>query len=479
MQIQCGFRLFIVLLASVIYNSVLLGQSIPWFALNGHDPLRTILINPAFQFEDKMKSSIQVGTILMDYANNFGYFKDQRFISLPFNISSITVPELQLKNDGSNPAIGLERDVIGYELKLNPSNSNKIFLSTQISYGGPGYIRVFKNGFTAGVISGMEFHGGVNDFPQKTTYAAYRNYREGNTIEIPLWNVLGYGYFYAGLYGAKVFNINEKGKLSVGINTKYLGGLTYMALENAEPIDKYTFGKDEDVIVSNLLLKYSYTHGSDADIRSSIIKGNGVGTDLGIYYAQKTSSKLITHFSGGISIKNLGFIKFNSSLRYGALEINEDTGINFSQIDSTKSLDQFVDSVHVILNTKPLNTYSQSLGKTIFIPAELNVLLNADISTYAGLHVFFGVPLSRISPDAIQFGFVPELKLDKVNIMVPFSYNQFTGFKLGAGINLDFLTFGTDDIRSFFKRDKLESGSIYFGVNVRKFEKIQKKKKNI
>ena len=123
MQIQCGFRLFIVLLASVIYNSVLLGQSIPWFALNGHDAVKTILINPAFQFEDKMKSSIQVGTILMD---------------------------------------GLERDVVGYELKLNPSNSNKIFFSTQISYGGPGCIRVFKNGFSAGVISGMEFHHNLN-----------------------------------------------------------------------------------------------------------------------------------------------------------------------------------------------------------------------------------------------------------------------------------------------------------------------------
>ena len=84
------------------------------------------------------------------------------------------------------------------------------------------------------------------------------------------------------------------------------------------------------------------------------------------------------------------------------------------------------------------------------------------------------MPLSRLSPKTFQIGFVPELILNKINILVPFSYNQFTGFRLGAGVNVDFLTIGTDDIRSLFKRDKLESGSIYLGINILKFEKKDK-----
>ncbi len=445
-------------------------QSIPWFALNGSDPVKAIQLNPAFQHADNLSSSLHLSSIGIDYANNFGYFKDKSFLQLPFNISNISVPELEYKKNGTNPQVGLEREITGFEMKFNPSNFNKIYFSTNFNYTGPGYIKKAKNGLTWGLITGVEFHGGVNDFPNQTTYENYKNYREGNVIQVPLWNALGYGFFYLGAHGTKTFDLRNESKISLGVNIKYLGGLAYMSLENAESIQSYSFGNNEDVIVSNLLLNYAYTHSTDQDVKHPV-KGNGAGADLGIYYSKKIKSRQVSSFRGGISIKNLGLINFNNSLRRGSLEINEPTNINFNKLDSINSLDQFIDSARTIVGSKPLNTYSAAKGQTVFLPAEFHITMSLGFSNYAKIHLLYSMPLSSYSPESIQFGFMPELTLSKVNIMVPFSYSQWTGFRLGAGINLDFLTFGTDDIRSFFKRDKLESGSFYLGVNIKKFEK--------
>jgi hypothetical protein len=62
-----------------------------------------------------------------------------------------------------------------------------------------------------------------------------------------------------------------------------------------------------------------------------------------------------------------------------------------------------------------------------------------------------------------------------LNILVPFSYNQWTGFRLGTGVNLSFLTIGTDDVRTFRSREQLKSGSFYVGINLNKFVKKVRK----
>lgn len=465
----------IFLVLFLIIHLDLKAQSLPWYSINGHDPLRTIQINPAFQMDEKLKSAIHVGSINLDYNNNFGYFKDKSFAGLIFNLSEISVPELQYKKNGYNPLTGLDRDVVSYEMKFNESNLHKMYFSTGVSLMGPGFYKKLKNGIGIGLFTGLELHGGLNDFPSHTTYSIYRNYREGNQITVPVWNALSYGYFHVGLHGSKEFKIDDKSKLSVGANARYLGGLMYMSLSNQEYIDKYAFGKEEDIEISNLDLEYAFTHGTTDDISNSIVKGNGVGGDLGLYYSRNIESSRISFIRGGLAIRNLGVLKFNDNLRRGYFKVNGTTGISISDFDTIKSLDQFIDSAIVVNNRNPLNTYERGNGKTVFLPAELNLMLSTGFRNYARVHLYYSMPLSSLSPEGIQLGFVPELVLGKINVLVPFSYNNQVGFKLGIGLNVDFLTIGSDDIRSFYKRDRLQSGSIYMGVNVLKFVKKEKK----
>lgn len=449
------------------------GQSIPWYALNGSDPVQTVHLNPAYQFREDMKSSVHIASVGIDYYNNFGYFKDRSFLELPFNISAITIPEIQYDKNGINTAQGLERDAKGFEMKLHSDNFSKMYFSTNVSITGPGYIAKTSGEWSWGIISGAKIHGDLNNRSSRISDEQHKIYRESNLVNMLLWNGLGYSYFYVGGHLARSIDLKQNDKLRIGLNLKYLGGLNYTLLENEEYVESFNFGNNDDLVLSNLSVKYAFTHGSKKDFKDPV-KGSGAGADLGMSYSKNFTNRPVKNINFGFSINNLGFIKFNESMRTGRLEINQPTGIRFNDLDSTISLDQFVDSVQTLLSSGTLNSYSESKGATVLTPTDINAMMSVHFSRFANLHLLYSMPVSRFRQEGIMVGFMPELALGKVNVMVPFSFSKWTGFRVGAGINLDFLTFGTDDLSSFFKKDQLEDGSVYFGLNIKTFRKEKK-----
>lgn len=147
-------------------------QSLPWYAINGHDVQAAISLNPAYLFNPDLNSSINVGSATIDYNNNFGYFLNKSFFDLIFNMGDVSVPELQFKKLGFDPAAGIDRDLVGYEMKLNETDLTKIYFSTSWKYTGPGFYKREESGFNWGVTSGIEAFGGVNNYPRQITYGA-------------------------------------------------------------------------------------------------------------------------------------------------------------------------------------------------------------------------------------------------------------------------------------------------------------------
>lgn len=464
--------LFIFLLC----HGLMTGQSLPWNALNGHDVIAALRLNPATQLHPDLTSTIHIGSIQTDYSNNFGYFVGKSFAGLPFHLQEITVPELQFKKYGINPAIGLERDVRGYEMKMNETDLGRLYFSTSMVFNGPAYFRKLKKGYAVGLLTGFEVRGGINDYPPILSYGPYRHYRPGDRISVPEWNALAMAYFNIGLHLSREIDLDDRSRLSAGLNLRYLGGMFHMSLENKEPIRDYIFNEDGDVVLSNFRLDYSYTHSDGNSPFSPVVKGNGIGGDAGIYYSRQLNTGLLSFVRGGLSLTGLGRLWYGQSLRNGYFDINEQTTLSFGKWDTLTGLDQLVDSFKTVVGRRPANIYAENRGKAVHLPGALHFTLSTGFRSYGRIHYYFSIPVARWSPDAMQIGMVPELTFDKINVLVPFSYNEWTGFRLGAGLNLDFLTFGTDDVRSFFKRDRLQSGSLYFGVNLRtKAQSVKKK----
>ena len=461
----------------VIGHDVADAQSVPWYALNGSDVRAARSLNPAFLQNPHFESSLGIGSISMDYNNNLGYFIDKSFMSLPIHFSEISVPELQFRKLGFNPALGIDRELRGYEMKLNETDLARMYFSTSLSIAGPSYFRRLKSGMIVGITTGSSFIGGLKNYPAHMTYGPYRRYSSGDRMPVPEFSGTADGRMYVGVNIAREFALSSGTRLGVGANIRYLGGLMHFELSNDEAIREYFFRERDRVEVSNMRLDYKYSHSNANDLHAPWIRGNGMGGDLGIYFESKLKSQQFSSIRGGIALNNLGFVRYSQGLRSGSFNIYEPTEISFGKFDTLIGFDQLVDSFEYIVLKNPVNEHLQNRGGTIYTLPSLNMAFSFGLREYGKIHFFASSPLTANNPEAFQIGVIPELTFNLVNIITPFSYNRWTGFRLGAGLNFGFLTFGTDDVRTFFKRERLQSGSFYCAVHINYFSKSKNGKK--
>ncbi len=452
-------------------------QSIPWFGLNGGDMGAARALNPAFLHDSRFESSLGIGSVKMDYNNNLGYFIHKSFIELPFHLSEISVPEIQFRKLGFNPAVGIDRDLHGFEMKLNETDLSRMYFSTSLKIEGPSYFKRLKEEVTVGVSTGFLFAGGLKDYPSHLTYGPYRRYTSGDRMSVPVFSGNADGVMYFGINVSKEYTLNDGTRVGLGGNFRYLGGLMHFDLVNEDVVRDYYFIERDKVEASNMQLSYRYSHSNLDDLKAPWIKGNGMGGDLGIYFDRKVKSQQFSLIRGGISVVGLGFVKYNSSMRSGVFRINEPTEIYFGKFDTLTGFDQLVDSFEYVILKKTANEHSKTKGGMIYTPASLNMTFSVGLREYGKLHFFASTPLSGKNPEAFQVGLIPELTFKTISVLTPFSYNRWTGFRLGAGLNIGFLTLGTDDVRTFFKRDRLQSGSFFCSVSVNYYTKTKKGKK--
>ncbi|HQW97012.1 MAG TPA: hypothetical protein PLU58_14480, partial [Saprospiraceae bacterium] len=229
-------------------------QSLPWYAINGQDVQAAISLNPAYLFNPDLNSSINVGSATIDYNNNFGYFLNKSFFDLIFNMGDVSVPELQFKKLGFDPAVGIDRDLVGYEMKLNETDLTNIYFSTSWKYTGPGFYKREESGFNWGVTSGIEVFGGVNNYPRQITYGPYRKYSSSDEIQVNKFNGFGDAIVKIGFNGAYEYKIDPKTRFSIGGTLRYIGSLAHFSMTSDAPIGSLYFLKRDEVQASNLKL---------------------------------------------------------------------------------------------------------------------------------------------------------------------------------------------------------------------------------
>lgn len=450
-------------------------QSLPWYAINGQDVQAAISLNPAYLFNPDLNSSINVGSATIDYNNNFGYFLNKSFFDLIFNMGDVSVPELQFKKLGFDPAVGIDRDLVGYEMKLNETDLTNIYFSTSWKYTGPGFYKREESGFNWGVTSGIEVFGGVNNYPRQITYGPYRKYSSSDEIQVNKFNGFGDAIVKIGFNGAYEYKIDPKTRFSIGGTLRYIGSLAHFSMTSDAPIGSLYFLKRDEVQASNLKLIYQYSHNGPEEFKQIKIGGNGIGGDLGVFFNRQLNYPQVSFFRCGISLTDFGAIWYGKDMKSGEFNINTPTILSFGKFNKFEGFDQLIDSFDYHITKKPENSHKQKSGGVSYTPTNLQFTVGCGFMNYGRVHFYFSTPLVQWSPEAFQIGLVPELTFRMLNILVPFSYNQWTGFRLGTGINLSFLTIGTDDVRTFRSREQLKSGSFYVGINLNKFVKKVRK----
>lgn len=294
----------------------------------------------------------------------------------------------------------------------------------------------------------------------------------------------------AGLNGEVSLEQNSVFALHMGANIKYLSGLEALGFENN---DLFTFTKDTvNFTISGFNSDFNYTKnlGSNLlyDKSNYSINGSGMGIDFGMVYEIHRKSKfnyskyLNYTWKFGGSLLDFGFIKYDKNSGNYHLEEDQSFLVQNIVLDSIDDIDEFNRTGSRLLYD--LSSASQNADYfTMMLPAAivLTVDKNFNNSFYVNALIVRRIPRfgTNLIARANTFALTPRYETRELGFMLPLSLYEDKEFRFGASARLWFVSFGSDNLLTFFNQSDYSSINMYMSVKINPYWLIPKNKKKI
>jgi hypothetical protein len=253
--------------------------------------------------------------------------------------------------------------------------------------------------------------------------------------------------------GREIWN-NRKSKLSLGSNIKLIfpSGYTNVAMGNFSG----TLVVEENVVTLTdavATINFSYNK-AIVDPRSftvdysnfSVGKVNGVGLDLGANYQLKNNNKV--WLNTGVSVKNMGSMKFGSGQSNRTFRMNIPEGQSF-RIDLLNPNFREIEST--FLESGFFSSESNADGIEVSLPTVFSA--NADLSLTEVFYMsIYGQTFIQSKKDNLQIPAInllavtPSAVFGNFEIYSPWGYNDITGFTGGLGFRYGGFFVGSQSI---------------------------------
>lgn len=325
-----------------------------------------------------------------------------------------------------------------------------------------------------------------------------------NKLDVPqLWNTqfneslldmnhmswMEYGVIYS-----QVLKDDGEHFMKVGGKAKWLSGYSaaYVHTSNLE----YNLLNSDTTQYLKGDIAYGYSNnldnaGSEEGIPSSSSKF-GLGLDLGFVYEWRPDWQEYKYdmdgetnlwrrdqekykIRAGASILDIGGMRFQKGALTSDFNVNLEQGqlfdLNtFNDASSFGSFDSIVDS----LTSVPNNGWTSTDDKATFFmatPTAASFQLDYHIWKYFYVNMtgIFSIN-NRKNPHRVrtanQISVTPSFDHEWFGLHLPFSYNNYSGFKSGLGTRLGPLTVGVTDFRTLFATGKIKGAEFYAGLRV-------------
>ncbi|RZJ31580.1 MAG: hypothetical protein EOO48_01675 [Flavobacterium sp.] len=310
-------------------------------------------------------------------------------------------------------------------------------------------------------------NGGINSVVNFTTLNNDNNQRLSGTA----WGEVG-------LSAARNFYDDGVHSFSGGATLKILfpGSYANFGANNFHGTINYALGDVELTDASaNVNIAYSGNLGENfsgfGDYMSSLFGSpNGVAADIGVNYRWKDNEEGRYKVNAGLSIKNMGSMKFkssnNSSTNY-VLEIPQGQSLNLNQFQDVNSLEEIE---QILLNSGYLNrTQNNATDFKVALPTMLN--LYADVKVVPDLYVtFFTQQKMKKNDENTQItnenvtSLTPRYLLNNLEFYAPLSINEISGFSAGLGFRAYGFYIGSSSAITALVSDS-KQGDIYLGYS--------------
>jgi len=408
-----------------------------------------MLLNPAMPITGKLPWDVNVFTL--------GVYEDNNYISIPENmIKYVTTSDSIIDIDYFNPK---KIYAHGSVLAQLPS----AFLKFDDFAAG-----IFFTARAAGyALSENEVHGiaGIKDVPLYTN------------IDMPAFNAGVLVWAEAGLNAEATLERNSVFAVHLGGNIKYLSGLEALGFENNS---EFTYVRDTiNTTATHFDTEFDYTKnlGSNSlfDKNNFGLNGSGVGLDVGVIYEVKKRSKFkfsknqeyIWKF--GLSIVDLGMIKYTKNSGTYHLVNEESLIVSNAELDSIDDIDEFNRTGARIIYD--LSAAAQDGNKfTMYLPAAFVIsaekAFNKNI--YAQALIVRRIPHfnTNLIARSNVFALTPRYETKNVSFCIPMQLYEDREFRIGAAARFMFFTVGSDNLLTFIKQSEYSSVNLYVGIKL-------------
>ena len=435
------------------------------------------LLNPSSIVNSKLYMDINIVTADAFFSNDYAYIHNEDYSLFKF-----------LKKNPELPKYGPDDMAFDHFT----SKTNKYAYAMELIKGPSAMVAYGRHAFA--IYTGARVLSSLDRIPYHILNFGYYglDYTEQHNIDYHNKNFSSVTLTLAeiGATYAFAFRRFSNEDWSAGITMKYLfsmGG-AYM---QARDLD-YMVINDSTIDIKNLNAEVGYSIPLDYDQvydaanpyefpdPSGLIKGKGIGIDIGITYQNKILSyqkkrfsklcrqKYIDYtFKVAVSVLDIGFVNFKTNTQVHSYDDVSQYWINIDTL-SYYTLNRLAGTLSDVFYGDPQASYRGNKAK-IFLPTALSIQGDYKIykNWYAGGVFIYPLALGKsFVHRPPQIAIVPRYETPRFEFSLPFSLYYWNYPRLGASVRYEFLSIGTDNLLGLFGLVNFRGLDFYVSVKI-------------
>ena len=430
---------------------------------DNYSGVNSIMLNPANFNSYALQWDVNVAGVGVFGENSYGYIKNTRLLDIFRAYPDIQVEgAFDYDNENEIPDSVLVTDYY--------TTNRKTYYMGQATILGPSFAIKIGNGQTFGLFTNFRAASSSHDIPPSLNFYFWDKTPYYEEIDVSPVKGAAMAWSEIGLNYSKRFE-TYNGYMDLGASVKVLQGYEGFFYENKSRVN-ITQIPNDTVSMDGPNMIYGFTTTNATREIDPKVKQNGIGMafDLGLVYTIDGDYDTY-QWKFGIGVLDIGKIQFNRNAQFH--EVNTDNTVQLNKRDYLElntleeaaklfSYQAFGDSTASLEN--------RSFG--IWLPGAIS--LQADYAFTPNIFVN-GLIIQRLGyrTAAVERGnlvaVTPRFEHRWFGASLPISLYNYEEFNVGASFRIGFLTFGSENLGSFFRKSDFTGTDFYFALKVNPF----------
>lgn len=450
----------------IIFSNPVFSQEQLGMRLERYAGIYSASINPANTAFNPNKWEVSLFTADVFLENSYAFLQNTSLQNALRNSDKIiSVSDTSAENPPARDAI-----LLNY---FDAKRKMRGVVQTRIT--GPSFSFRLGENNVIGLVTAFRTNVSSYRIPKVLAYRSITSIPTGTPVDIEPTGGQAMAWGEIGVHYSRR-NTDRSITTAFGVTPRLLLGLEGMYARSRSDM-QYTDLRGDTVSFRDASWDYALTTGNLTDNSDSVgakVQGAGFGFDLGFVWAmpdEEGESDEDYTWRLGVSLIDAGFMRFGKSAEKHHIEFDSTITVSNSDFPPANDPHDLIDDASRVF----LGNQSASLQKKSFalgLPTALSVQFDAKVlpHLYASAMIVQRVKLLRNSlqrPSTLAL--VPRFEHRWLSLSLPLVLNDWQSFRMGLTARLGFLYLGTDNLGSFFTKDRLTGADFYVGLKINAF----------